>query len=81
MNTVSTNVIEKIKTVLLFFRIPQGFSQPLKRKEPTMNPGNPEFSQDKRRDKEFDLATFQRKAHCGNYFVGPYIFLNPDLFE
>jgi hypothetical protein len=30
---------------------------------------------------KFDLALFQRKAYHGNYFVGPYIFLNPDLFD
>jgi hypothetical protein len=32
-------------------------------------------------EEKFDLALFQRKAYCGNYFVGPYIFLNPDLFD
>ena len=30
---------------------------------------------------KFDLALFQRKAYHGNYFVGPFIFLNPDLFD
>jgi hypothetical protein len=32
-------------------------------------------------EEKFDLAQFQRKAYCGNYFVGPFVFLHPDLFE
>ncbi|MFI5187859.1 MAG: hypothetical protein ACHQF0_14095 [Chitinophagales bacterium] len=29
----------------------------------------------------FELTSFQRKAYRGNFFAGPCILLNPDLFE
>jgi len=81
MKTITISLTDKIKHALQFFKATKEYvTFPKKKEEPLLNDQllNEKVNTGK---EKIDLAEFQRKAYCGNFFVGPYVIFNPDLFD
>jgi hypothetical protein len=86
MKTLSIDMLNRIKWFLSVTNSGSGVKHSHRKddrlqKDPRLQKDTAAIEMGVEGREKFDLALFQRKAYHGNYFVGPYIFLNPDLFD
>jgi len=81
MKTLSINIISVIKWFISAIKSGSGPVTSPKTQEMSFGSPAENMKIDSETKENFDLALFQRKAYCGNFFVGPYVIFNPDLFK